>query len=243
MDQDRNQQQGANDTDVRDSDDSEAIRRTGGEDAEAGREAELRSAIGSGHSGEAAPSYASYGAHQEQERGGPGSDAALRSDTDRADVHPGGKWNTGAAGHDLPQNEVSGLDQHPDGVPTGGVQEGSNDPSTFNDQGRVVGPDSPAGDIGVDGRGDGQGDDLANRLGGEEGRGTGITGGGAATGDMRSASSDEADADGPREGGTGGPDAGSPGGLGGVHDRMQGSSRPPGGSSPGLQDSKSGRGD
>lgn len=87
---------------------------------------------------------------------------------------------------------------------------------------------SPAGDSFMLNQGEGQGDDLADRLGGGEGRGTGMSGGGAATGAM---DDDRSEPDAPVE--SLAPSAGDPGGMGGV--RAQGGTgtgRPPGGTSP-----------
>jgi hypothetical protein len=75
----------------------------------------------------------------------------------------------------------------------------------------------------------GQGDDLADTLGGGEGSGAGATGAGSATGD----SADVRSEGGGAGTGLGGIDAGSPGGMGGVHARGgTGTGRPPGGVSP-----------
>jgi hypothetical protein len=74
----------------------------------------------------------------------------------------------------------------------------------------------------------GQGDDLADSLGGGETGGAGATGAGSASGDASATRSEGG-------GGTGlgGIDAGSPGGMGGVHARGgTGTGRPPGGVSP-----------
>jgi hypothetical protein len=74
----------------------------------------------------------------------------------------------------------------------------------------------------------GDGDDRANALGGGEGRGAGMTGGGSATGDAGQMRSEGGGGD-----GLGGPDAGSPGGMGGVRAAGgTGTDRPPGGLSP-----------
>jgi hypothetical protein len=73
----------------------------------------------------------------------------------------------------------------------------------------------------------GQGDDLADRLGGEGG-GAGLADSGAATGDERAARSETGSGN-----GLGGTDAGSPGGMGGVRAAGgTGTGRPPGGVSP-----------
>ena len=92
----------------------------------------------------------------------------------------------------------------------------------------MTGPDSPAGDGFMLNQSGGQGDDLANRLGGDEGRGTGMSGGGAATGAMDADRSEPAAAS-----GSGAPSGGDPGGMGGVGARGgTGTGRPPGGVSP-----------
>lgn len=102
--------------------------------------------------------------------------------------------------------------------------------STYNDRGDVTGPDSEGGTATSIQSGAGQGDDLANRLGGGEGRGAGMTGGGAATGDAQAERSESSARD---SIGAGAPSGGDPGGMGGV--RVQGGTgtgRPPGGVSP-----------
>ncbi len=105
---------------------------------------------------------------------------------------------------------------------------------TYNERGKVTGPDSPAGSdapLEVD-EGEGQGDDLANRLGGGEGGGTGMTGAGAASGDMNADRSERTAASAHNAAGAGGPSAGDVGGMGGVRGGASPSSRPPGGMSP-----------
>jgi hypothetical protein len=77
--------------------------------------------------------------------------------------------------------------------------------------------------------GGGQGDDLANRLGGDNPAGTGASGAGAATGDASAGRSGETNQ---TNVGAGGPDAGSPGGMGGVRGGFDTGGRPPGGVSP-----------
>ncbi|MFN3726299.1 MAG: hypothetical protein ACK4SZ_08340 [Allosphingosinicella sp.] len=91
------------------------------------------------------------------------------------------------------------------------ASSGSQD-SNYAGGGRVVGHDSPAGeDAALDVR-EGQGDDLADRLGGQEGQGSGFIGSGA-SGDARAGRSEATSEGGPASGFT--PDAGSPGGMGG----------------------------
>lgn len=107
---------------------------------------------------------------------------------------------------------------------------------TYNDRGDITGPDSPAGQgAAVDSQGEGQGDDLADRLGGGEDSGTGTSGIGTGSGDM-SAGRSESDVSSPNSGaGAIGSDAGGPGGMGGVRSQggdASGSGRPPGGNSP-----------
>ncbi|HEX8214382.1 MAG TPA: hypothetical protein VF582_02805 [Allosphingosinicella sp.] len=115
----------------------------------------------------------------------------------------------------------------------GPASNGSFASGTYNERGNLTGPDSPAGDRAAsDSGGQGQGDDLADRLGGGEGGGAGTSGAGAATGDM---DADASEASGAQASGTGGTDAGSPGGMGGVRSQSGasgGSGRPPGGVSP-----------
>jgi hypothetical protein len=161
---------------------------------------------------------------------------------ERSEASPGGLIDTGAAGDDLPQNESTATGS-PSGVPSGGVHDGSRAGSGDNDSGLLVGPDSPAAQTAaLRADGHGHGDDFADRLGGGEGRGTGASGAGAATGDASAGRSAEAEGE-PDEAGAAAslpdsaepsaPDAGSPGGMGGVRSRPGASGRPPGGSSPG----------
>ena len=115
------------------------------------------------------------------------------------------------------------------GGQTGPGGEGSLGSANYNERGNLTGPDSPAGsDTSLSGQGEGQGDDLANRLGGGDNPGTGLAGAGAVSGDM---SADRSETTGAT--GTGAPDAGSPGGMGGVHAQGgTGTGRPAGGVSP-----------
>jgi hypothetical protein len=119
------------------------------------------------------------------------------------------------------------------GVETGPAANGSFASGTYNERGDVTGPDSPAGAGEGQASQDGQGDDLANRLGGGSGRGTGMTGAGGATGSLDADRSERTDGSALDAAGAGGPSAGDPGGMGGV--RAHGGSvsgRPPGGVSP-----------
>jgi hypothetical protein len=123
-------------------------------------------------------------------------------------------------------------DQNGGGAPSGPAANGSFGSGTYNERGNVTGPDSPAGsNVQLESSGEGQGDDLADRLGGGEGRGTGTAGAGAATGDMDSDRSERTGASAQGASGAGGPDAGSPGGMGGAA-VAGGTGRPPGGVSP-----------
>lgn len=116
---------------------------------------------------------------------------------------------------------------------TGAEANGSFGSGTYNERGDVTGPDSPAGaEMSGNAAGDGQGDDLANRLGGADGTRTGLTGAGAASGDMRADRSEPSDASAQDSAGAGGPSAGDVGGMGGVRGHTGASSRPPGGVSP-----------
>lgn len=119
---------------------------------------------------------------------------------------------------------------------SGPASNGSLASGTYNEQGNLTGPDSPAGEGAAgDAGGEGQGDDLANRLGGSEGSGAGTSGAGAATGDMDADRSEASDDSASGTAGAGGADAGSPGGMGGVRSQggaSGGSDRPPGGVSP-----------
>lgn len=116
-------------------------------------------------------------------------------------------------------------------MPTGPGGQGSFGTRAYNDRGNLTGPDSPAGsDASHDATGEGQGDDLVNRLGGERTE-AGLSGAGAATGDTSAGRSEPAEAAEPIA-----PDAGSPGGMGGVHAQGgTGTDRPAGGVSP-VQD-------
>ena len=152
------------------------------------------------------------------------------------DPSPGGRTNAagdrqGAIGTESyggsPTGESGG------GEPRGPAADGSFASGTYNERGNATGPDSPAGaDVKPDAEGEGQGDDLANRLGGGDGNRTGLTGAGAATGDMNADRSEATAASAQSAAGAGGPSAGDVGGMGGVRGHTGGSGRPPGGSSP-----------
>lgn len=111
-----------------------------------------------------------------------------------------------------------------DGAPS----DGSRDGASYNDQGDLTGPDSPAGARAHGAEaGEGHGDDLADRLGGDRAD-AGMSGAGAATGDMSAGRSEPAGADTPYV-----PSASDPGGMGGVGvSGATGTGRPPGGVSP-----------
>jgi hypothetical protein len=100
---------------------------------------------------------------------------------------------------------------------------GSHATGSYNQAGDLTGPDSSAVNLAAVEAGEGQGDDLANRLGGGEGGGSGMSGGGAATG---SAEAGRSEGGGGASGYT--PSAGAPGGMGGVG----GAGKAPGGVSP-----------
>ena len=149
---------------------------------------------------------------------------------------PGGRRD-GAAGNDIAHpgtGTVGGSPTGPSGgdAPAGPGANGSYGTGTYNNQGDLTGPDGQTSNEAVPGQG--QGDDSANRLGGDQGRGTGMAGGGSVTGDL-SASSSEADEERPSAAGTGS-DPGAPGGMGGVRAAGSGTGRPPGGSSPMSED-------
>lgn len=88
------------------------------------------------------------------------------------------------------------------------------------------------GDSGGKAQAERQGDDVANRLGGSDGTGAGLTGAGSASGDMRAGRSEPSDASTQEAAGAGAPSAGDVGGMGGVRGHTGASSRPPGGMSP-----------
>jgi hypothetical protein len=114
------------------------------------------------------------------------------------------------------------------GEPVGPGGNGSFASGTYNERGDVTGPDSPAGQqVDRESAGEYQGDDLANRLGGGEGSGAGLTGAGSASGAM-----DADRSEGTPTGDAGAPDAGEVGSMGGVGRNTAGSTRPNGGVSP-----------
>ena len=126
------------------------------------------------------------------------------------------------------------------GESIGPGSNGSFASGTYNERGNVTGLDSPAGpDATPDAGGEGQGDDLANRLGGGDNSRAGLTGGGAATGNMNADRSEASAASAQDAAGAGGPSAGDVGGMGGVRGHTSGRGRPPGGSSP-LQSEQDG---
>ena len=155
------------------------------------------------------------------------------------DPRPGGRTG-GASEEDLGPIGNESTTPGPMGAGGGGASggpgaNGSMGTGTYNERGNVTGPDSPAGnDTALDAGGQGQGDDLANRLGGGDGRGAGMSGGGAVSGGMDVDRSEASATSAQGGSGAGGPDAGSPGGMGGAHARSgaTGAGRPPGGVSP-----------
>ena len=175
--------------------------------------------------------------------GGDRADAATGQSRGLSDASPAGRASP--AGDDMRPLDVGSVGGSPvgesgGGAPTGPGGQGSFASGTYNERGNVTGPDSPAGEAVSQAGGKGQGDDLANRLGGGENARTGLTGAGAASGDMDADRSEATGASGQNAAGAGGPDAGSPGGMGGV--RAQGGTgtgRPPGGVSP-LQNESGG---
>ena len=155
------------------------------------------------------------------------------------DARPGGQAG-GASEEDLGSIGMESARPGPMGESGGGQSlgqgaNGSLGSGTYNDRGNVTGADSPAGNyVDLDAGGQGQGDDLADRLGGGDGSGTGMTGAGASSGDMDAGRSERTGTSAQGAAGAGGPDAGSPGGMGGPHARSgaTGAGRPPGGVSP-----------
>ncbi len=168
--------------------------------------------------------------------GGDQADATIAGGGGRSDAAPGGRESpagerTGPIGNESyggsPVGEAGG------GAAGGPASNGSFASGTYNERGNVTGPDSPAGtEFRVASGAEGQGDDLANRLGGGDNARTGLTGAGAATGDMRADRSEVTDAAAQNAAGAGGPSAGDVGGMGGVRGGASPSSRPPGGMSP-----------
>jgi hypothetical protein len=168
--------------------------------------------------------------------GGDTSGDSLVASGSRSEAAPGGRISP--AGEQLGPIGTSSYGGSPvgeagDGETPGAGGNGSFGSGTYNERGNVTGPDSPAGQqIGGEAGGEGQGDDLANRLGGGDATRTGLTGAGTATGAM-----DADRSEGPGTGGLGGAGAGAPssgdvGGMGGPGRNTAGSSRPNGGVSP-----------
>jgi hypothetical protein len=166
------------------------------------------------------------------------ADASTGQPAGDSEARPGGQRG-GAASADQAPLEPRTASPGPMGQGGGGSQSGpgangSLGSGTYNERGDVTGPDSPAGQgSGSVPEGAGQGDDLANQLGGGSGRGTGLTGAAGATGALDADRSERTDASAPSAAGAGGPSAGDPGGMGGA--RAQGGTgtgRPPGGMSP-----------
>jgi hypothetical protein len=168
--------------------------------------------------------------------GGDRSSGTIAGEGGRSDAAPGGR--TSPAGEELGPIGTSSYSGSPTGPSGGGTSagpasNGSFGSGTYNERGNVTGPDSPSGaDFKGDAGGQGQGDDLANRLGGGDGTRTGLTGAGATSGDMRADRSEATGASAQNAAGAGGPSAGDVGGMGGVRGHTGASSRPPGGMSP-----------
>jgi hypothetical protein len=169
--------------------------------------------------------------------GGDRNDPSYGQSSSQSGASPAGQVSP--AGDDMRPLDPGSVGGSPVGEAGGGDEtgpggQGSLASGTYNERGNVTGPDSPAG-AGSAGAsaGQGQGDDLANRLGGGDNAGAGLSGAGAASGDMSADRSEVTDNVAKTAFGAGGPDAGSPGGMGGV--RAQGGTgtgRPPGGVSP-----------
>jgi hypothetical protein len=143
----------------------------------------------------------------------------------------------GAAAPDQGDIGTSSARPGPMGAGGGGHAGGSGSmgTGTYNQAGNVTGPDSPGSGAAGGAAGEGQGDDLANRLGGGEGSRSGVTGSAAVSGDMRAGRSEMTSR--PAAAGYT-PDAGAPGGMGGV----RGSGKSPGGVSPILKEEEGGPG-
>jgi hypothetical protein len=155
----------------------------------------------------------------------------------------GGDERLGGRSGGPAEAELGGRDPGPTTTPPPSLQhesasgpgaDGAYASGTYNERGDLTGPDSPAGQGGFMLRdGEGQGDDLADRLGGGEGRGTGMSGGGAATGSLDAERSRPDPESALGSAGAGAPSGGDPGGMGGVHAQGgTGTGRPPGGVSP-----------
>jgi hypothetical protein len=160
-----------------------------------------------------------------------------QQDEARREAAPGGR--TSPAGEELGPIGMESAGGSPtgesgSGAPSGPAAEGSFASGTYNERGNVTGPDSPAGSDAslASAEGEGQGDDLANRIGGGDNARTGLSGAGAATGDMGADRSERSNASAQDASGAGGPSAGDVGGMGGVRGHTAASSRPPGGESP-----------
>jgi hypothetical protein len=137
------------------------------------------------------------------------------------------------------QGEIGMSSARPGPMGAGGGGQGSGSGSmgtgTYNQAGNVTGPDSPGGGSAGSASGQGQGDDLANQLGGGEESRSGVTGSAAVSGDMSVGRSEMTSR--PAAAGYT-PDAGAPGGMGGV----SGSGKAPGGVSPILKEEEGGPG-
>jgi hypothetical protein len=135
---------------------------------------------------------------------------------------------------------TSSNDRDREPEPTGG--SGTRD-ATYNDQGDLTGPDSPAGEGAAQPEpGQAQGDDLADRLGGGEGKGAAIPLGRAGSGNLEGGRSEETRDPAPASGT--GDDAGAPGGMGGPEGRTGNpQDRPPGGNNPVPAEEAGQRGD
>jgi hypothetical protein len=216
--------------------DAQAILTTGDGDARGEAGPEGRPAIGGGvkddmEGGTTGAASMTGGDSRQASTGASDDEIARRDDPGRDEAAPGGR--SSPADGDMAPAEMpdSGSPSGQGSGAAGAGGQGSLGAATYNDSGNVTGPDSPAGEAAArDSDGGGQGDDLADRLGGGEGRGTGMSGAGAVTGDMR-ADRSEADDERPVAEGIG-DDPGGPGGMGGVRARPAGSGRPPGGNAP-----------
>jgi hypothetical protein len=184
------------------------------------------------------------GAKGDLEGGTTGAASMTGGDKDRPAIGMGGANDASPGGRESPAGEALGpigtsshtpgpMGESGGGASLGPASNGSFASGTYNERGDVTGPDSPAGPDAAGQRpGEGQGDDLANRLGGGDNARTGLTGAGAASGDMGADRSERSDASALNAAGAGGPSAGDVGGMGGVRGHTGGSSRPPGGVSP-----------
>ena len=221
-----------------DADDAQAVLTTGANES-AGRSPDGRSAAeGGGFVGAGVKDDLEGGATGATSMtGGDWSDASSGQPGPGNDASPGGR--TSPAGEALGPIGMESANGGPNSDSiradaNGPAAEGSFGSGTYNERGNVTGPDSPAGSDAAlySAEGEAQGDDLANRLGGGDNTRTGLTGAGAATGDMRADRSETSGASAPTAAGAGGPSAGDVGGMGGVRGHTAGSLRPPGGQSP-----------